>query len=61
LDGSHIGKIAAKTLVVAFGGGEPYSVIRIMGGFFTKDGYDFLGNVDGETTEHWPGYGREGS
>lgn len=52
LNGSHVRKLAAETLVVLFGGAEPHPVVRIRSGLIAQDEDDLVPDVDREAAEH---------
>jgi len=47
-----MGKLAAQTLVVLLGGGEPHSVVVYLFLLFAKHEDNFVSNVNGEAAEH---------
>ena len=60
-NGSHVWKIAAQTLMMLFGCGEPYPVVGRLGALVAQYKDDLVLNVDREAAEHGAGLGRQRS
>jgi len=54
-----MGKLAAQTLVVLHGGGEPHSVVFYLFLPFAKDEDNLVSNINGEAAEHGARLDRE--
>ena len=54
-----MGKLAAQTLVVLPGGGEPHSVVFYLFLLFAKHEDNFVSNVNREAAEHGAGFDRK--